>query len=101
MAGRTFHSVLIVSGQSLLALAGLAALFAQPPAEGDMLVVPLASRTAGEVADFVSERGFRIVAAGDWPGSLVVRGERARLGWALRDQGLLVLASGPQGCKTL
>ena len=63
-----------------------------------MLLVPLGGQTQGDVASFALSHGLTIAAAGSRQNSLVVRGERARLGWALWHHGVLVLASEYEGC---
>jgi hypothetical protein len=95
---RRFLTIASIGGQAMLALSSVVMLRVQPPAEGSMLLVPLGSQTQGELAAFALSRGLTLAAAGDREGSLVVRGERARLGWALRDHGILVLASDVEGC---
>jgi hypothetical protein len=64
-----------------------------------MLLVPLGGQTQSDIVSFTHPRGFSMIAAGDWPGSVVVRGERARLGWALPEAGVLVIASDLKGCS--
>jgi hypothetical protein len=92
-------SAALIGAQALVALGGLVALRLQPPAQGEMLLVPLGDQAQSELVTFAHARGFSMIAAGDWPGSMVVRGERDRLGWALRDEGLLVIASEFKGCS--
>jgi len=99
MSSRALSSAISIGGQALLALCSLVALRVQPPADGAMLLVPLGAQTQGDLARFALARGFTIAAAGSWEGSIIVRGERARLGRALRDHGVLVLASDVEGCS--
>ncbi len=98
MVRRARFLVPAIGLQCLLAVVAVAILFTRPPAQGNMLVVPLAQQPLGEIVELVTGRGFAIVTPGRWPGSLVVRGERRQLGWALRDHGLLVIAGAASGC---
>ena len=101
MSAAALTSAALIGAQALVALGGLAALRLQPPAQGEMLLMPLGGQTQSEMVSFAHARGFSLIAAGDWPGSMVVRGERARLGWALHEAGVLVIASDLQGCSPL
>lgn len=70
----------------------------QPADQGEMLLLPLGGQTTVQMIDFALAGSARIVAEGPTPGSLVVIGDRAPLGWALRDHGILVVDSRSAGC---
>lgn len=100
MPFRFFSSGFAIAAQLALVLGGFLLLRAQPPAQGNMLLVPMAGQSRSELANFAVGNGLTIVTAGDWTESLVVRGERNRLGWALASEGVLVLATAIEGCTT-
>ncbi|MDV3457329.1 hypothetical protein RZN05_10075 [Sphingomonas sp. HF-S4] len=79
------------------AVAALAAVALAPPAQGRMLLVPLAGQDADSVAVWATQAGARIVGRGPL-GSLAVDGLRGDLlGPALRNA-TLVVAAPPAAC---
>lgn len=92
-------------------LAGQLALFAgligtialAPPADGPMLLVPLLPGSSASVAalNLALGGGATLLAAGPFPGSLIVRGDRARILAPLLAGGTLVLAAAPSLCGEL
>lgn len=89
-----------LAGQ-LAVFAGLIGTIAlAPPAEGPMLLVPLLPGHAGSVAalNLALGSGATLLAAGPLSGSLIVRGNRARLLGPLLASGTLVLAAMPPIC---
>lgn len=92
-------------GNSLLglqiAVAGMAlgALLLAPPAQGQMLLVPLTQAASERLPGLAIRSDTRLIAAGRLSGSLVVEGRRADLASLFR-QGTLVLAAPPGGCRS-
>lgn len=84
--------------QSLLALAGLAALAFAPPASGAILLLPLTAQARADLPGVAVRGGARLIGQGPVAGSLVVRGERARLGAALLRRGILPVAAPAMLC---
>lgn len=66
-----------------------------PPAHGRMMLVPVGG--ASQVVAGAVKHGARIVGSGRVPGTIVVDGDRARIG-ALLDQGILILAAPEWAC---
>lgn len=84
--------------QLLAAGAALAAIAFAPPAEGQLLLVPLAGQDADAVAVWATLGGARIVGRGPLPGSLVVQGRTAPLSGAALRHATLMLAAPPAAC---
>lgn len=82
-----------------MVLIGLLALYAVPPARGPMLLVPMTSEARRSVATQAINGGARLIAAGPWTGSLIVEGERSRLGMSLLRAGIVPLAERAGGCE--
>jgi hypothetical protein len=83
-----------------LAAAGtaLSAIALAPPAEGQMLLVPLAGQDADSVAVWATAAGARIVGHGPLPGSLAVEARSGALvGPALR-HATMITAAPPTAC---
>ncbi|MEA3389787.1 MAG: hypothetical protein U9R64_11030 [Pseudomonadota bacterium] len=93
------HAVLLV--HCSLVLIGIVALYAVPPVRGPMLLVPITSTARQSVAVRAVSGGARLIAAGPWKGSLLVDGERRRLGIALLRAGIVPLAARAGGCEGL
>lgn len=83
-----------LTGFQALAALGLVALLAMPPSRGAMLVVPI-----GGSAQHSLIAGTRLLAAGPFPGSLVVDGDRATLLPHLLRRGTLLLAAPAAFCE--
>lgn len=81
--------------QLVVALAGVPLLATWPPAQGPILIVPVASRASDGMAARALDAGARLLAPGPLPGSFVVDGERARLR-AL--PGTLLFSAASVGC---
>lgn len=84
--------------QSVLVLCGLVGLYAVPPAQGRMLLVPLSAQGRAALAAVAVDHGARLVAAGPWAGSLLVDGQRDRLAGPLLRHGVVALSSAARGC---
>lgn len=84
--------------QLLLVTIGLAIAAVRPPLHGALLAVPLTGATQGELIDLAMANGATIDGRGVLPGSLVVRGDRARLSAPMRAHGVLLLAGVPGLC---
>ena len=85
--------------QGALAIALPALLAMAPPAEGRMLLVPLAGAAEGALFEAAVTAGAAPIGAGRIPGSLVVEGRRAQLSGELWTHGILILAATPSGCS--
>jgi hypothetical protein len=92
---RTFPAL---SLQLLAGAAALAAIALAPPAEGQLLLVPLAGQSPDSSAVWASRAGARIVGRGPLPGSLVVEARTGALtGEALR-HATMIIAAPPAAC---
>jgi hypothetical protein len=91
--------VRLVYIQAMVALVGVLALVAAPPATGMMLLVPLSSQAAAALPSAVVRGNTRLVAQGPFPGSLVVYGSRQEIALPLLVHGVLTFASLRQGCS--
>ncbi|WP_298398572.1 hypothetical protein [Sphingobium sp.] len=85
-------------GQCALTLFGIAALYAAPPAQGRILLVPMTGKARGVLAAEAVRHGARLVSAGPWAGSLLVDGQRAALSGPLLRRGILLLSTQVGGC---
>jgi len=84
--------------QLLAAGIALSAIAFAPPAQGELLLVPLAGQSADSVTVWATRAGVRIVGRGPLPGSLAVEGRTATLiGVALR-HATLITAAPPAAC---
>ncbi len=88
---------LLVSGQIVLVLGGLAVLAFRPPAQGRMLLIPIGGGDPG-LASVALARGALVIGRGPFAGSLVVEGDRARLTQGLLARGVVALAAPPTAC---
>ncbi len=82
----------------LVVLLGSTFALAAPPAQGAMLLVPLSASAERRMLPAAFDEATSVVGAGPVAGSLVVRGERARLLGRLARLGVVVLAAPPAGC---
>jgi hypothetical protein len=88
---------LAIAAQAMLLLApGLLA--AAPPAEGMMLLVPIAPTDAATVEDAALGAGATLAGFGPIRGSRFVSGERARLLPAALRHGMLLITGNPRIC---
>lgn len=69
-----------------------------PPAQGNMLLVPLGPAAGRQMAALAVGNGARLVQAGPLPSSLIVSGDRSRLLAPLGGHGVLVLGARGGGC---
>lgn len=74
-----------------VAVAGLGGLALAPAAQGRMLLIPLVGGASASAA--AVKGGARLLAAGPFPGSLIVMGQRGRIGAEALERGILVLAA--------
>ena len=79
-------------------LLGLPLLYALPPDRGRILLVPLTDGARHAVARLAIANGARLMAAGPWPGSLVVEGRGDRMAPALLERGIVSLSARVGGC---
>ncbi|NIJ20742.1 hypothetical protein FHS95_002434 [Sphingomonas naasensis] len=84
--------------QLLAAAVALGAIDFAPPAEGQMLLMPLAGQGADSLAVWATVAGARIVGPGPLPGSLVVQGSAGTLAGAALRHATLIVAAPPAAC---
>ncbi|PXA82778.1 hypothetical protein DMC47_45300 [Nostoc sp. 3335mG] len=84
--------------QIATAAAALGWLLLAPPAQGQMLLVPLTHAAGAHLPGLAIQGNTRLIAAGPLPGSLVVEGRRADLAPLLRHS-TLVLGVPLGGCR--
>lgn len=94
----SFRRWLPLLAQSVLVLVGLVGLYAVPPAQGRMVLVPLSAQGRATLAAVAIDHGARLVAAGPWTGSLLVDGRRDLLVGPLLRHGVIALSSAARGC---
>src|ERR1700753_660585 len=98
-AYRRPHAIGLIGLQSAIAAITLGWLLLAPPAQGQMLLVPLTPAAGGRPAGLAPLGDIRRIAAAPPPGSLVVEGRRAALSYLLRHS-TLVVAVPPAGCRS-
>jgi hypothetical protein len=91
-------ATLPILAQMLAVVVCLIALVLAPPAEGEMLLAPLTAQAAARLPALALRDGTRLIGRGALPGSLVVRGRLATLGWPLLVRGIVPIASDRAGC---
>jgi len=84
--------------QFLAAGTALAAIAFAPPAEGEMLLVPLAGQSADSAAVWATRAGARIIGRGPLSGSLAVQGRTSRLIGLAASHATLIVAAPPIAC---
>jgi hypothetical protein len=92
------RSPLILPLQLFAAGAALFVIAVAPPAEGELLLVPLAGQSADSVAAWATRAGARIVGRGPLPGSLAVEARTAALADAALRHATLITAAPPAAC---
>jgi len=70
-----------------------------PPAEGEMLLVPLTEEGSRSLVAALGDRSTRLIAAGPIPGSLVLRGPRGSIWGRVGGKGVLLLGVPDMGCS--
>jgi len=94
-------SFLGLAAQLGLVSSTLAFISLSPPVRGEILLVPLTTRAATQVARLAIDRDARLIARGPFSGSLVVEGERARLTGTMLTAGIVPLAADSALCGAL
>lgn len=90
---------MLLTAQVALGFAALAAMGMYPPAQGRILLVPLADRHADAAARVALSAGAALLGRGPFPGSWVVVGERARIAARVDGWDMLLVAAPPAGCS--
>lgn len=90
-----------IVAQLAFVVAGLLAVGLAPPADGQMLLIPLTAAAAARLPALALQDGTQLIARGRITGSLVVRGRRDRLGWPMLRDGIVAIASTRPGCATV
>jgi len=70
-----------------------------PPAEGNILLVPVARQSEGQIVALALTRGASLVQRGPLPSSVIVYGKRESLFVPLAGAGVLMIAGGAVGCR--
>ena len=95
----SFRRSLVVS--QILGALGIFVLIAlAPPAQGTMLLVPLAGQPESRIVAIALAQGATLVQRGPLPSSVIVYGKRASLLGPLSRAGVLTLSGGAVGCRT-
>jgi hypothetical protein len=89
----------LIGAQMLGALLVFACVALAPPAEGNMLLVPVAPQSEGRVVALALTRGASVIQRGPLPSSVIVYGRRDSLFGPLARAGILTLAGGAVGCR--
>jgi len=88
----------LLLAQGALAVVAIAAMALSPPASGTMMLVPLPGQDDGIAARAAVAAGALLIGPGPLPRSLVVRGERVRIGRELGGARVLMIAAPFGGC---
>jgi len=94
----SFQRGLPLTCQCALILVGLLGLYAVPPTQGRMLLLPMTMEARGALAQVAIAHGARLIAPGPWAGSLLVEGRRDHLAPALLRGGVIALSAQMGGC---
>jgi hypothetical protein len=92
------RSFSVFSLQLAAAGAAFAAIALAPPAEGELLLVPLAGQSADSVTVWATRAGARIIGRGPLPGSLAVEARTSALAGAALRHATLITAAPPAAC---
>lgn len=84
--------------QALGVLTAFVAFAFWPPAQGRMLLVPVAAGSDRSLVGTVIDRGGRLLGVGPLPGSLVVSGDSGRIARGLLAHGVLTVAAPAAAC---
>jgi len=90
----------LVVGQVVGALGIFAAIALAPPAQGTMLLVPVAGQSESRVVMLALAHGATLVQRGSLPSSVIVYGSRASLLGPLSRAGVLTFSGGAVGCRS-
>lgn len=71
-----------------------------PPAEGNMLLIPVGSRSEAQVVTLALMQGASLVQRGPFRSSVIVYGKRASLFGPLARAGVLAVSGGAVGCRS-
>lgn len=84
--------------QLCLALLAIPFLYAAPPAQGRILLIPVTRSASLSLAPAAIAHGALLVEAGPWKGSLLVEGQGRALALSMLSRGVLPLAARVGGC---
>jgi hypothetical protein len=88
----------LIGAQIAGALLVFACIALAPPAEGNMLLVPVARQSEGHIVALALMQGASVVQRGPLPSSVVVYGRRDSLFGPLARAGVLIVAGSAVGC---
>ena len=71
-----------------------------PPAEGNILLIPVGHHSEGQIVALAQTQGASLVQRGPLPSSVIVYGKRGSLFMPLARAGVLMIAGGAVGCRT-
>lgn len=89
----------LIGAQIAGALLVFACVALAPPAEGNMLLVPVAPQSEGRIVALALTQGASVIQRGPFPSSVIVNGRRDSLLGPLARAGVLTLAGGAVGCR--
>lgn len=87
-----------IGAQLLIVAVALFGLTLTPPAQGRMLLVPIAPGSAARLPALALRGDTLLIGTGRVPGSLIVSGRLSTLVWPMLAHGILPLASLAGGC---
>jgi hypothetical protein len=90
----------LIGAQILGSLFVIALVALAPPAEGNMLLIPLAGQSQGQLVNLAVTQGALPVQRGPIGASVIVYGTRGQIMGPLLRAGVLVLAGGAVGCRS-
>ena len=97
---RVKSSSSLIGAQIFGALLVLLCIALAPPAEGNILLVPVGHQAQGKIAALALAQGASLVQRGPLPSSVIVYGKRDNLFLPLAHAGILMVAGGAVGCRT-
>jgi len=98
-ARRTKPSRSLISAQIAGALLIFLWIALAPPAEGNILLIPVARQSEAQIVALALEQGASLVQRGPMPSSVIVYGKRDSLFAPLARAGVLMVAGGAVGCR--
>lgn len=91
---RTYIGAQVAGALTVFACIALA-----PPAEGNMLLIPVGHQSEAQIVSLALTRGASLVQRGPFRSSVIVYGKRGALFGPLARAGVLTVAGGAAGCR--
>jgi hypothetical protein len=98
-ARRSLSRRSLVVAQILGALCVFGLIALAPPAQGNILLIPVAGQSEAQIVALALTRGATLVQRGPFPASVIVYGRRDSLLGPLTRTGVLTLSGGAVGCR--